>query len=179
MYATTTYFISKTLVQIPEQCIFSLMYILIIYWSIKMDSTFGQVYLSLVLCVNASGSIGLIAGCFARNLAEAMQFMPITFLPLILFTGFLVSLNQIPQFIRWIQWIDVFKYMLNAVCITEFRGVPYEKDSNGEGYSNGSQYLQAIDMDSHDLIFDWYMMAVLYCGIRLITYIILARRNGF
>jgi len=179
MYATTTYFISKTLVQIPEQCIFGLLYLLIIYWSIGMDSTFGQAYLSLILCISTSGSLGLIVGCFAKNLNESMQYMPLTTLPLMLFAGFLVSINQIPEFIRWIQWIDVFKYMVNALCITEFRNVPYQLDPDGQGYSNGNEYLESIDMSRTDLIFDWYMMAVLYFGFRLFAWLVLVIRNGF
>jgi len=144
-----------------------------------MDSTFGQAYLSLILCISTSGSLGLIVGCFAKNLNESMQYMPLTTLPLMLFAGFLVSINQIPEFIRWIQWIDVFKYMVNALCITEFRNVPYQLDPDGQGYSNGNEYLESIDMSRTDLIFDWYMMAVLYFGFRLFAWLVLVIRNGF
>ena len=51
MYYTTTYLLSKSLVQLPEQALFTLIYQLIVYWLIGLDSGFLELYLSLFLCI--------------------------------------------------------------------------------------------------------------------------------
>ncbi|ETO17369.1 ABC transporter family protein [Reticulomyxa filosa] len=115
MYSTITYVIIKSLVQIPETCIFSVIYLLICYWMVQFDSGFGEMYLSIILCVNAMGSVGLIVGVLAKNVSVAIQLFPVTFIPFMLFANYLVSLDQIPVWIRWLQWLDVFKF--NKPCL--------------------------------------------------------------
>ena len=75
MYYTTTYLIAKFLIGVPETALFTLLYVSIAYWMVGFDSSFIELYISLVLCMLSVGSVGLIVGCFANNAGEAMQFM--------------------------------------------------------------------------------------------------------
>ncbi|ETO28637.1 ABC transporter family protein [Reticulomyxa filosa] len=200
MYPTTTYVIIKSLVQIPETCVFAMIYLLICYWMVRFDSGFWEMYLSIILCVNAMGSVGLIVGVLAKNISVAVQIFPVTFIPFLLFANYLVSLDQIPVWIRWLQWVDVFKlrliscekkqkkkrdwYMINALTITEFRGQTYSVKTDPTtghvlGYSSGDAYLKSLDVHKSDLGFDWYMMVVLFFAFRLIALLLLVRKNGF
>jgi len=179
MYPTITYVIVKSLVQVPESCLFALLYLLICYWMVRFDSPFQDMYLSIILCVNAMGSVGLVVGTVAKNAGVAMQMFPVSFIPFLLFANFLVSLDQIPVWIRWLQWIDVFKYMINALSITEFRGQTYQVPANTVGFPSGDAYLDSLGVNTKDLAFDWYMMVVLFVGFRLIALIFLIRKNGY
>ena len=67
-----------------------------------------------------------------------MQVMPAAFIPLLLFTNFIVSLDQIPVWLRWLQWLDIFKYVIEGFSITEFDGQEdFKTDANGGGFKNG------------------------------------------
>eukprot|EP01083_Nonionella_stella_P117746 351218_1 len=202
MYYTTTWLLAKLLISIPEHALFTLIYLLIAFWMVGFDSPFFSLYISLVLCVLCTGSFGMIIGCFAKNVGEAMQMMPMGFIPFLLFTNFLVSLEQIPAWIRWIQWLNPFKYIVDAVCLTEFQdqlhdwGCQYHPASNQEicdYWYDGNAYLEQIDAGCLDtnwlkdwlfeyqdcVYFDWVMLFILLVLFRLITWIILVRRNGW
>jgi len=81
MYQTTAYLMAATLVQMPQQMLFTLIYLLIVYWMVGMDSSFLEVYLTLALCMLASGSTGLLVGCFAKDVTEGMSLMPMAIIP--------------------------------------------------------------------------------------------------
>jgi ATP-binding cassette subfamily G (WHITE) protein 2 len=42
---------------------------------------------------------------------------------MMLFSGFLIDLASIGAFLRWIQWISVFRYASNVLAINEFRNL--------------------------------------------------------
>eukprot|EP00483_Globobulimina_turgida_P001081 UN01083 len=90
MYYTTTYILAKNLVQIPEQAVFTLIYVLICYWFVGFDSPFVGFYISMFLCITCTSSIGMIVGCFANNTSEALGLLPLSLLPLVLLTNFMV-----------------------------------------------------------------------------------------
>eukprot|EP01084_Bolivina_argentea_P297808 513121_1 len=202
MYKTTTWLFTKFLIGIPEQALFTLIYQLIVYWMVGCDSEFYELYISLLLCVICTGSFGMIIGCFANNAGEAMQLMPMAFIPFLLFTNFLVSLEQIPVWIRWIQWLDPFKYLVDALSITEFNNILKDWDcivheTTGQEVCdflyNGNVYLKQIDAGylntywlenfvttyEKSVVVDWILLFVLVIGFRFITWAILVHRNGW
>ena len=137
---------------------------------------------------------------YRKNAAESMQLMPMAFIPCLLFTNFLVSLDQIPVWIRWIQWLDPFKFLVDALSITEFRDQKHDFEcvihENGqevcEHLYNGNAYLRQIDagyLDTYwlkdfvntyqeSVYVDWVILFILLMGFRLITWFILVRRSG-
>ena len=161
---------------------------------VGFDSSFWELYIALLLSMLSVGSVGLVIGCFANNVAEAMQFMPVAFVPLLLFTNFMVSLDQIPVWIRWLQWVDPFKYVVDCLSITEFEGQVHNCDpTTGICEYDGDRYLESIGagyadtywikqwmntyMDS--VYFDWICLGICIIGFRFLVWLILVRRNGF
>ena len=45
------------------------------------------------------------------------------YVTMMLFSGFLISLESIVKFLRWIQWLSVFRYASNVLAINEFRNL--------------------------------------------------------
>ena len=131
-----------------------------------------------------------------------MQLMPMAFIPFLLFTNFLVSLEQIPVWIRWLQWVDPFKFMVDCLAISEYDGKLENFEcvvhqSTGEEVCdylyNGPAYLAQIDagyLDTYwlkdfittyqeSVYVDWVLLFVLLVGFRFITWFILVKRNGW
>ena len=129
-----------------------------------------------------------------------MQLMPMAFIPFLLFTNFMVSLDQIPVWIRWIQWLDPFKYLVDALSITEFEGQlhdyqciqhssgsidcfhQYDGDAYlkqiGAGYVNTYWLRNFINTHQQSVYVDWILLFMLLMGFRAITWLILVKRNG-
>ena len=185
---------AKLIAQLPEQMVFVFIYVIICYWMVGFDSELIEIYISTLLSVLAVGSVGLVGGCFANNVGEALQFLPVAFVPFILFTNFMVSLDQIPVWIRWLQWIDPFKYVVDCLSITEFQGQVHNCDPDtGICQYNGDLYLESIGAGYEDtwwirqwintwqdsVYFNWVCLALCTFGFRLLVWLILVRRNGF
>ena len=45
------------------------------------------------------------------------------YVTMMLFSGFLIDLASIATFLRWIQWLSVFRYASNVLAINEFRNL--------------------------------------------------------
>lgn len=167
---------------------------------VGFDSQFYEMYITLLLSAISLGSIGLIIGCFASNVSEAMQLVPMAYAPFALFTNFMVSLNQIPSWLRWLQWIDPFNYAIDALAITEYKGQyegcewigdehmrVMECEYDGEGYliQIGAGYAdtywigQWINTWMDSVHFNWICMVFCIVGYRAIAWLILVRKNGF
>ena len=129
-----------------------------------------------------------------------MNLLPMAFIPFMLFTNFLVSLDQIPVWIRWIEWLDPFKYLVDALSITEFKDqlhhyecvdhqgqqdCYYLYDGNGyleqidAGYSDTYLLRDFVDTYQKSVYIDWLLLFILLMGFSWITWFVLMRRNGF
>lgn len=45
------------------------------------------------------------------------------YVTMMLFSGFIIDLTSIVSFIRWIQWLSVFRYASNVLAINEFKNL--------------------------------------------------------
>ena len=79
---------SNFLVLLAEIAVFTLVYESICYWMVGFDSTFFQLYITLMSSQLSVGSVRLIVGCFTESAAQALQLMLAAFVPFILFTIF-------------------------------------------------------------------------------------------
>jgi ATP-binding cassette, subfamily G (WHITE), member 2 len=43
------------------------------------------------------------------------------YVTMMLFSGFLIDLQSVAGFLRWLQWLSVFRYASNVLAINEFR----------------------------------------------------------
>ena len=83
------------------------------------------------------------------------------------------------MWIRWLQYLDVFKYVIEGFSITEFDGETGFEVGDTGGFKDGESYLEFLGYDADDLYFNWYMTAVLFIGFRFLTWVILVMRNGW
>ncbi|CAF1585677.1 unnamed protein product, partial [Adineta steineri] len=52
------------------------------------------------------------------------------FVLMMVFSGFLIDLNSIFSFLRWIQWLSAFRYATNLLTINEFRNLTFCLSNN-------------------------------------------------
>ncbi len=48
-----------------------------------------------------------------------------TFVVMFVFSGFLVALDSVFDWLSWIQWISAFRYASNVLTINEFRNIQF------------------------------------------------------
>ena len=102
------------------------------------------------------------------------------------FTGFAVSIDQIPAWIRWVNWIDLFKFGYTSLAILEFSDIKYScTPAELARYyglcpvTNGNQKLDQIGFDAHHFLRDIYLLIVVFVVGRFLAWALLAKGNGW
>ncbi len=62
-------------------------------------------------------SIGFFTGSLFQDPKQASGLAPVMLLPLMMFSGIYNNLNNIPDWINWLQYISPFRYGLHMVLI--------------------------------------------------------------
>jgi hypothetical protein len=83
---------------------------------------FGWHFLIIYVLAMASTAIAAILGSSASDLKVAVEMLPMTFVPQIMFAGFFVSPDLIPAWLRWIQKITPLAYGLRLHMAYEYGG---------------------------------------------------------
>ena len=127
-----------------------------------------------IILALASGSMGLCLGCLFPNAEVAVALLPLVFVPLLLFGGFFLSLNSVPVWLSWIQYISIFKWSLQALIVNEFytetftcAPSEYIQVSTPEGIvqvcpvTNGLQVLTKNDYITTSFVSFWIAIGVM------------------
>eukprot|EP00592_Proboscia_alata_P011971 CAMPEP_0194383636 /NCGR_PEP_ID=MMETSP0174-20130528/68548_1 /TAXON_ID=216777 /ORGANISM="Proboscia alata, Strain PI-D3" /LENGTH=577 /DNA_ID=CAMNT_0039170025 /DNA_START=55 /DNA_END=1785 /DNA_ORIENTATION=+ len=72
---------------------------------------------ALAMC---STALSVIVGSLVSEAKTATEFLPLIFIPQLLFSGFLVATDLIPVWIRWMRFICPMTYAIGLVLLIEF-----------------------------------------------------------
>jgi ABC-type multidrug transport system permease subunit len=122
-YGVLPYFISKTVVDIPLFVFIPLLYSQIVYYGTGITIAFGRVLifnLTLICLVFANTSFGLFIGSAFTKEGIAVAMGPFCIMPMIIFSGFLVNLDTVYVWLRWIQYLSPIRYAMEILVRNEF-----------------------------------------------------------
>ncbi|CDJ67567.1 white protein, putative [Eimeria necatrix] len=111
--------------------------------------------LFILLATNSAISIGYVISSVAPTLQFASTMIPILFMPLVLMSGFMVILSNMPRFWIWLQYISPFRWGWSGVMHAVWEGVELDpcppEVLPPQCYSTGEQVLRyyALDQDSY------------------------------
>ena len=171
-YGSTVYLVAKTLLDVPAAILQQVLALIVFYFMTGMNGNFAFILLSISILGVVSASTGLLLSAATSSAETAINILPGIFIPQILFSGFFVSTDLIPVWMRWLQWVCPLKYGVSLATISEFSTnvIPDNKAHDVELMINRS----GINRD------DWYVYGLIMVGIffflRILTGIILQRR---
>lgn len=140
MYGVIPYFLSKTIAELVLLVIQVHLCLLISYFGMGFHGIFHVHFLSFFLVGLASSSVGLFLGCSIKDMKTAMEITPLAFVPQILFAGFFIKMEQVPVFLRWLQYLCGLKWGMNMALANEF-------GSWGANLPNTEFILETNDID--------------------------------
>eukprot|EP00939_MAST-03C_sp_MAST-3C-sp1_P002405 g2405.t1 len=149
-YSAIPYFVSKLLVEVPMAIAHCFLIFLITYWLIGFRGDFFVLALCSAMLGLTAASTALVIGSAASNVRVAVQMGPLLFIPQILFAGFFISIQQIPAFMRWAQYLCALKYGLNLLMIEEFKDLPSDWPSD----TSPDEYYYAVYGCMRDQVHD-------------------------
>lgn len=128
LYTVVPYFLAKTFIEMILNAIFTLIMMLLTYWSISFNGNFLMLFFIFWLQGTVGASLALWLGSLTSNVESAIQLTPILLVPQILFSGVFLRVSLIPSWLRWAQYTCFLKYTINLLTIEEFKDI----NVNGE-----------------------------------------------
>ncbi|KAL4438888.1 hypothetical protein ABPG74_016608 [Tetrahymena malaccensis] len=128
-YGSNAYFWGRSLSELPMQIFYPVLFLSITYYSVGLNSSepskfFTSVLISILTFWYGS-SYGFLISILCPKFEVAMAFVPATIIPLMVLSGFFVTISTVPIFWKIISYISMFRYGYEAQCINEFTGQSY------------------------------------------------------
>lgn len=183
IYCTSVYFLAKSLVEIPIYSVLTIILLSIAYWMSGLKETSEAFFLAcgigLLIC-HTSVSFGYLVSTATDSLSSAIAAGPILILPLLMFGGFFVSNNTIPDSLKWLKYMSWFNFGFENLMINQWRDVK-EIDGCGKTTSqhclrNGDQVLDFYQLNEDNFKRNFWLMAAQLVFYRILAYVFLLRK---
>lgn len=155
------YVVGRTLSQMPQMLMDIIVFGTILYWMVGLDPTAERflVFLSILFTFSVLMNQTLsVFAAVARTKPTVQVMCACLLLFLILFGGFIVPPNVIPEYYMWIYWWNPFAWAYRALLVNEFQSASYP---NGDEILAEMGFLYGNDFDK---VFgqEWVMYAFSY-----------------
>jgi len=168
MYGSIPYFVAKVAIEIPLSFLTSLETWLIAYWVMDLKGSFLALVLASWGLSLAGASTALLIGCNIGNAKTVQEVATLMFVPQILFSGIFISINLIPSWLRWLQYVCALKYAINLGMLAEFENLP-----------GGEAILASQDIHKDKALFYVAVLIGIFCVFRLLAMIGLRQKAKF
>ncbi|EJW02858.1 hypothetical protein EDEG_02738 [Edhazardia aedis USNM 41457] len=128
MYDGFSAYLAKYLVLNIYNCIFSGVYIAIIYWMVNFNPNFGRFLIFLIIQISViffSISMGLTIGTFSPTEKFAQVTGTTLLIFFILYGGGVSHPNTIPKALRWLLWMSPVSYAYKSILQNQFHGMVF------------------------------------------------------
>jgi len=181
-YSTSSYYISKTLVEIPCQLLFTFCYVYFLYWYSQQGDPDTHFWYSgffgfmswryayflgvnILCCFIAQGLGFLIGGLCVNSFSMRITLSSIVLLFSLLFSGFFVKLSVMNTFTKLITYLSFIRFSFESLLI-----IIYGKNRCG---SSGSIVELAYNLKDEDLASNFYWLLGHLIVIRILAYLML------
>ncbi|CAK9794780.1 ATP-binding cassette sub-family G member 1 [Anthophora quadrimaculata] len=176
-YSLKAYYLAITVSDIPFQAIFCVMYVTIVYFltSQPTDTMRFSMFLGTCLLISfVAQSVGLVVGA-AMNVQNGVFLAPVMSVPFLLFSGFFVSFDAIPVYLRWITYLSYIRYGFEGTALATY-SFNREKLKCFQVYchfKNPETTLEELDMLDADFTLDILALLLIFLILRIAAYLFL------
>ncbi|XP_068154443.1 protein white [Drosophila tropicalis] len=183
LYRCDTYFLGKTIAELPLFLTVPLVFTAIAYPMIGLRAGVWHFFncLALVtLVANVSTSFGYLISCASSSTSMALSVGPPVIIPFLLFGGFFLNSGSVPIYLKWLSYLSWFRYANEGLLINQWADVePGEitcTSSNTTCPSSGKVILETLNFSAADLPLDYVGLALLIISFRGFAYVALRLR---
>lgn len=176
-YSMKSYYLAKVWADMPFQIVYPLAFVLIVYFMTSQPIDPMRIGMFILMCILTSlvaQSLGLVIGC-ACDVQSAVYLGPISTIPILLFSGFFVSLENIPVYMQWMSYLAYVRYGFEGVMLTIYGfdretlkcSVPYCH------FKHPAKFLEELDLSHGVFWIDVVSLITFFIGLRVIGYFVL------
>ncbi|CAG5134412.1 unnamed protein product, partial [Candidula unifasciata] len=149
-YRVSVYFLVKIIFDIlPLRTLPIIVMSAAIYFAVGLNPGMDHFFMfmfSLICTTLAAAGMSFLISSTVHVFAVAQLLLTILYTFMMLFGGFLISLDSIGPWLNWIQHINLFKYSLTALYINEFKDRNFCMN-NGTLCKSGNSFLMENEMN--------------------------------
>ncbi|XAR69210.1 hypothetical protein NMG60_11000713 [Bertholletia excelsa] len=175
MYRLSSYFLARTIGDLPLELALPTAFTFIIYWMGGLKPNPFTFILSLLVVlynVLVAQSLGLAFGAILMDVKQATTLASVSSLVFLIAGGYYIQ--QIPPFIVWLKYLSYSYY-----CFKLLLGVQYNEDDYYECtkgvYCRVADFPAVKSVGLNNLWLDVSIMALMLVGYRLVAYLALRR----
>ncbi|KAK3032589.1 hypothetical protein RJ639_037353 [Escallonia herrerae] len=175
MYRLSSYFLARTIGDLPLELGLPIAFTFIIYWmgGLKPDPvTFILSLLVVLYNVLVAQSLGLAIGAILMDVKKATTLGSVTTLVFLIAGGYYIQ--QIPPFIVWLKYLSYSYYCYKLLLGVQYNESDYYECSKGV-YCRVADFPAVRSVGLNHLLIDVSIMALMLVGYRLIAYLALHR----
>jgi hypothetical protein len=87
---------------------------------VDLQTPFMKFYIIEYALAMSSTAVAVLLGCAVEDPTIATEFLPLLFVPQLLFAGFFVRTDLIPPWLRWAQYLCALTYGVRLALLAEF-----------------------------------------------------------
>ncbi|XP_067672011.1 broad substrate specificity ATP-binding cassette transporter ABCG2-like isoform X3 [Haliotis asinina] len=153
-YRVSSFFLAKVFCDlVPMRLVPTAVFSSVVYWLIGFKngaSHFFFFLLNLFLTTLSATSLAFAISASIQVRAVANILISLSFVFMMLFSGLLINLGSIGEWLTWAKWISIFRFSLDALCINELKDQEF-CDEKVEGNITqtcvtGNSYLEQQDI---------------------------------
>lgn len=166
MYAVSSYFFAKVLGELPEHCVFTLVYGLPIYWLAGLNASPDRFLLNFLLVwlmVYCSRAMALFVAAALPTL-QTSAFMGNSLFTIFYLTGgFVISMENLWLVASWLSYASFMRWGFEGMLQVQFRGYKYPVTVGNFTFEvDGIHVADAMGMNNYPL-FSCYLVLLGVC----------------
>mmetsp|Transcript_5669 Transcript_5669/g.6513 ORF Transcript_5669/g.6513 Transcript_5669/m.6513 type:complete len:408 (-) Transcript_5669:517-1740(-) len=185
-YRLSSFYIGKYYAELPfnvvPPCIFSC----IVYWTAGLNSSisaFGNFVVFMILIGSCAVGIGIACSTFTGSEEAASAAGPGFVVIMILFGGFYINVDSLPQAVRWLNHLALTKYSFAGLTINEFTGVEFTCESSlavegesgpqgGQGcIRTGEEVIRNLSFEGQSVEMNMLALFIYLCVLHLVSFL--------
>ncbi|KAL0983842.1 hypothetical protein UPYG_G00133460 [Umbra pygmaea] len=175
MYNVTSYFFAKVLGELPEHCVFTLVYGLPIYWLAGLNQAPDRFLLNFLLVwlvVYCSRSMALFVAAALPTLQTSAFMGNSLFTVFYLTGGFVISLENMWLVASWFSYASFMRWGFEGMLQVQFRGLKYPVSIGNFTFNiDGIHVVEAMDMNQYPLYTCYMVLLAVVAGFMLLYYL--------
>ncbi|OWY96952.1 ABC transporter, partial [Phytophthora megakarya] len=180
-YRTSSYVLANSIGGIPLSLAETVIFGTLVYWLCGFAAEAGLFILFELILLLSNLAMGswfffLSSVCSHENIATPLCMMSI--LIFIIFAGFIVTTDEIPDYLIWAHWISPMSWSIKALAINQYRSSAFDVCVYGAidyctdyGFTMGEYYLDLFGLDTGK---EWVAYGVIYLATIYVVFMFLS-----
>jgi len=124
-YRLSSFYLGKNFAELPLNLVSPLVFGCVVYWLVGLNDSPGRFFTFLVILLLigfAAIGLGMLIAAATPNQDAAQAAAPIVVVLMILFGGFYINVDSLPDALAWIQYLSIMRWAFMGLAVNQFKG---------------------------------------------------------